>query len=128
MVRADHSSSIDTGAGPLLPGGAAAGFVLRGPELPTLYVAGDTSAFAEMMVIGEVHEPEVAILPIGGRYTMDPGAAAWATKMLGVRRVVPCHYGTFPALAGTPEELVEALAGLGGEIEVVSVEPGQTLP
>lgn len=90
-VRAEHSSTVRNEDGSLAPGGAALGFVLRGDAMPTLYCAGDTAAFAEMMVIGEVLQPEVAILPVDGRYTMDAGGAAWAAQMLGVRHVVPCH-------------------------------------
>lgn len=124
MVRADHSSSIEEADGTLVPAGLASGFVLRGDDIPTLYCAGDTAAFGEMMVIGELYEPRVAILPIGGHYTMDPGAAAWAARMLGVRAVIPCHYGTFPVINGTPEELRATLDQMEGGVQVVELQPG----
>ncbi|GAB4222159.1 MAG: metal-dependent hydrolase [Acidobacteriota bacterium] len=127
MVRADHSSSITEDDGTLVPAGAPAGFVLHGEGLPTIYFAGDTAAFAEMMVIGELHRPRIAVLPIGGHYTMDPGAAAWAAKMLGVRQVIPCHWGTFPVLTGTPDDLRRRLAELDNEIEVTELAPGAAL-
>ena len=127
MVRADHSSSITEEDGTVVPAGLPAGYVLRGAGVPTIYFAGDTAAFAEMMVIGELHRPRVAVLPIGGHYTMDPGAAAWAAKMLGVRRVIPCHWGTFPVLTGTPDDLRRHLAELDPEIEVLEAAPGSTI-
>ena len=128
MTRADHTSSLQEDDGTVVPGGVPSGFVLGGDDIATLYCAGDTAAFGEMMVIGQQHEPGAALLPIGGRYTMDPPAAAWATNMLGVPRVVPCHYGTFPALAGTPAEFEEALRELGSDAEVVVLEPGESAP
>lgn len=126
MVRADHSSSIEQEDGTLAPGGVASGYVLHGEHLPTVYCAGDTSAFGEMIVIGEIHKPHAAILPIGGHYTMDPSAAAWAAKMLDVPTVIPCHYGTFPVLTGTPHALSEVLAELGTGTQVLALEPGES--
>ena len=66
------------------------------------YFAGDTDVFGDMRYIGELHQPEVAFLPIGGHYTMGPREAAIAAELLGVKHVIPIHYGTFPILAGTP--------------------------
>jgi len=78
-----------------------------------------------MRLIGELYGPEVALLPIGGYYTMSPAEAAHAVKLLGVRRVIPMHYGTFPALAGTPDELRNALQGTG--VQVQEMQRGQTV-
>ena len=81
-----------------------------------------------MRLIGELHRPDVAFLPIGGHFTMDPAAAAKATELLAPRIVVPIHYGTFPVLAGTPDALRAELARLGlGAIVVLSPEPGETV-
>lgn len=124
MVDAVHSGGIVEN-GRILYGGEPAGFMLHLTGGPTIYFAGDTSLFGDMKLYGEVYRPEVAILPIGGHFTMGPEDAARAARMLGVRTVVPCHYGTFPVLRGTPEQLV---AALGGEAEVVAVEPGADLP
>jgi L-ascorbate metabolism protein UlaG (beta-lactamase superfamily) len=77
-----------------------------------------------MKLIGEFYQPELAFLPIGDHYTMDPHQAAHAARMLQVKRVIPMHYGTFPALTGRPEELSEKLRKDG--IEVLTMEPGQT--
>ena len=69
----------------------------------TLYFAGDTCVFGDMQLIGRIYSPDIAVLPIGGHFTMDPREAAVACELLGVKRVVPCHYGTFPLLKGTPD-------------------------
>lgn len=101
------------------------GFVLRASSLPTIYYSGDTAAFSGMELISRMYSPEVAFLPIGGRYTMGPYEAAWATKMLGVRTVVPMHYGTLPNLPGTLEEFQQELAE--EIIAIVPFKPGQTI-
>ena len=77
--------------------------------------------FGDMQLIGRIYEPDVAVLPIGDHYTMGPREAAVALELLGVERCVPCHWGTFPLLTGTPAEL-EKLAPAGVTIE--HVEPG----
>jgi L-ascorbate metabolism protein UlaG (beta-lactamase superfamily) len=78
-----------------------------------------------MRLIAERFRPEVAFLPIGGHFTMDPQTAAQAVELLDVKHVLPIHYGTFPLLAGTPEALREALAARGlGDVEVYAPEPG----
>jgi L-ascorbate metabolism protein UlaG (beta-lactamase superfamily) len=89
-----------------------------------LYFAGDTNVFGDMQLIKRLYEPDVAILPIGGHFTMDPREAAVALEFLGVSKCVPCHYGTFPLLAGTPDELRE-LAPSG--VEIVEMQPGETV-
>jgi L-ascorbate metabolism protein UlaG (beta-lactamase superfamily) len=77
-----------------------------------------------MQLISRLYEPDVAVLPIGGHYTMDPREAAVALELLGVKRCIPCHYGTFPLLAGTPEELRR----LAPDVELLVPEPGETVP
>ena len=81
-----------------------------------------------MALIAEMHHPDVAFLPIGGHYTMDPRSAAKAVQLLGVRAVVPIHYGTFAALAGTPDQLRAELGSRGlGNVQVIAPQPGQTV-
>ena len=121
MVDARHSGGIDVD-GAILPGGEPAGWVLAFPGGPTLYHAGDTMLFGDMALIGELWAPDVAFLPIGGHYTMDPLQAARAARLLAVKAVVPIHFGTFPILTGTPAQLATALAGSG--IEVAALQPG----
>jgi len=89
-----------------------------------LYFSGDTNVFGDLSLIGRIYSPDVAVLPIGDHYTMGPREAAVAIELLGVVRCVPCHYGTFPLLTGTPEELRKLVAD---GIEILSPEPGETL-
>lgn len=124
MTEARHSSGITDGDQTVY-GGDPAGFVLAIENGPVLYHAGDTAVFSDMQLIRELHHPELAMLPIGDHYTMGPKGAALAAKFLGVKSVLPIHYGTFPALTGTPAALEKELAGTG--IEVIHTEPGKTL-
>jgi L-ascorbate metabolism protein UlaG (beta-lactamase superfamily) len=126
MVRAEHSCGITDGDR-IVYGGEAAGYVLTLEDGRRVYHAGDTALFGDMRLIGEFWRPEVAILPIGGLYTMDPEQAAYACGLLGVRAVVPGHYGTFPALRGTPQDLQKALAARGLRVEVLAPAPGESV-
>jgi len=124
MVDAKHSSSyVDDGAITYL--GEAAGYVLRFEDGKSVYFAGDTSLFGDMALIRDLYAPAIAFLPIGDLFTMDPAAAAKAVELLGVKTVVPMHYGTFPVLTGRPEVLREMVAPLG--VEVVTLAPGGTV-
>lgn len=126
MVRADHSSGIEVDGEIVADGGVAAGYVVRCDTGYTFYHAGDTALFSDMQLIGDLWRPELAFLPIGDLYTMDPRQAARACRYLGVRQVVPIHWGTFPALTGTPDQLEQALADLGVNCEVVRLSPGES--
>jgi L-ascorbate metabolism protein UlaG (beta-lactamase superfamily) len=129
MVRAEHSGGdwlAEEGVPLYL--GEPAGFVVKLENGRSLYHAGDTALFGDMRLVGEMHRPEVAFLPIGGHFTMDPPAAARAVELLGCATVVPIHYGTFPILAGTPDQLREELEHLGlGDVRVLAPEPGETV-
>jgi L-ascorbate metabolism protein UlaG (beta-lactamase superfamily) len=129
MTGADHSAGEwNAGGETTIYLGEPAGFVVTLEDGTRVYHAGDTALFGDMRLIAELWHPDIAFLPIGGHYTMDPEAAAIAADYLGVRHVVPIHYGTFPALAGTPERLRAALVGRGrGEIQVHAPEPGETI-
>jgi L-ascorbate metabolism protein UlaG (beta-lactamase superfamily) len=122
QVEAKHSSSIVDDNGQVLYGGVATGFILTIDKGPVLYHAGDTSVFSEMQLIGELYAPEIGMLPIGDHYTMGPKAAALAAKYLGLKTVLPIHFGTFPPLIGTPQELKKYLEGTG--VEVLIQDPG----
>jgi L-ascorbate metabolism protein UlaG (beta-lactamase superfamily) len=124
MVDAKHSSShINDGVITYL--GEAAGYVLTFENGLTVYFAGDTALFGDMRLIHELYKPTVAFLPIGDLFTMDPAAAAKACEFLGVKTVIPMHYGTFPILVGRPEQLRELVAPLG--VEVIEMAPGETV-
>ena len=104
MVDAKHSSDLDIG-GNVIPGGEPAGFVVEFENGFRVYHAGDTSVFGDMKLIADLYKPQLVLLPIGGLYTMDPREAAYACKLLKPAFIVGMHYGTFPVLAGTPDEL-----------------------
>ena len=125
MVRADHSSSLMDGDR-IVYGGAAAGYIVKLSGGFTFYHAGDTALFSDLQLIADLYRPELAFLPIGDFYTMDPQQAARACRYLNVRKVVPVHWGTFPVLTGTPRKLVEALEDLGVACEVLALQPGDT--
>ena len=116
--RALHSSSAPDGTylGP------ATGFVVRFEDELTIYFAGDTALFGDMRLIRDRHAPDVAFLPIGDRFTMGPEDAAIAAEWLGVKAIVPMHYGTFPELTGTLDELRTHADRKG--IEVIELRPG----
>jgi L-ascorbate metabolism protein UlaG (beta-lactamase superfamily) len=123
MVDARHSSSyVDDGRPTYL--GEAAGYVLRFENGLSVYFAGDTALFGDMQLIGDLYAPSLAFLPIGDYFTMDPVAAARAVEWLGVRGVVPMHYGTFPILTGRPGHLRQMVAPMG--VEVIELTPGGT--
>lgn len=125
MVRADHSCGISDGD-QILYGGSAAGYIVKLPGGFTFYHAGDTALFSDMQLFCEMYRPELAFLPIGDLFTMDPTQAARACRYLGVRRVIPIHWGTFPALTGTPQKLVKALGDQGVNCEVIALKPGES--
>jgi L-ascorbate metabolism protein UlaG (beta-lactamase superfamily) len=125
MVRADHSSGLSDGD-KIVYGGLAAGYIVKLPGGFTFYHAGDTALFSDMQLFCEMHRPEVAFLPIGDHFTMDPQQAARACRFLGVRRVIPIHWGTFPVLTGTPQKLVKALEDQGVNCDVITLQPGES--
>lgn len=123
MTDARHSSGyVDNGQ--MIYMGEPAGYVVRLEDGLALYYAGDTGLFGDMRLIGEMYKPDIAFLPIGDRFTMDPVAAARACEFLGVRQVVPMHWGTFPLLTGRPEELRKLVEPKG--IQVLELKPGET--
>lgn len=123
MVPARHTSSVRE-EGRILYLGVPVGFVLELEDGLTVYFAGDTAVFGDMALIRRLHQPDLAFLPIGDRYTMGPEAAAVACELLGVRQVVPMHYGTYPQLTGTPDRLRQLVEPHG--VRVLELKPGQT--
>jgi L-ascorbate metabolism protein UlaG (beta-lactamase superfamily) len=117
LTNAFHSGAAPDGS----YAGEPSGIVVTTSDGKKIYFAGDTCVFGDMQLIGRIYEPDVAVLPIGDHFTMGPKEAAVAIELLGVKRIVPCHYGTFGLLTGTPEEL-KKLAPSGVTIE--DVEPG----
>ncbi len=123
MVEARHSAGAQDKDGTHYVG-VAAGYVLTITDGPVLYHAGDTAVFGDMNLIRELYHPQVAMLPIGGHFTMGPKEAALAARYLAPEIVLPLHFGTFPPLKGTPEELA---ALVDANIQVVQWTPGESI-
>jgi len=118
FTNAHHSSSNNQ----LEYMGEPCGIVV-GADGKRVYFAGDTCVFGDMALIKRLYAPDVAVLPIGGHYTMGPNEAAVALELLGTNRCVPCHFGTFPVLTGSPDEL----RALAPNVTVEDVQPGGTI-
>ena len=124
MTHAVHSCGI-LDDGKIIYGGEASGYVLRFPGGRALYFAGDTNVFSDMHLVEQLYHPDLAFLPIGDLYTMSPREAAVACKLLRPAKVIPMHFGTFPALTGTPAQLATLVEDLS--TEVWALEPGKTV-
>jgi len=126
MTSADHSAGDwNPGGETTLYLGEPAGFVVELENGFRIYHAGDTNVFGDMQLIGELYRPDIALLPIGGHFTMGPREAALAVELLGVKHVMPIHYGTFPILVGTPADLAAELAARGlADVEIHAPDPG----
>ena len=124
MVTTDHSCGI-LDDGKIIYGGEACGYVITFEGGFKLYHAGDTNVFGDMKIIGELYQPGLACLPIGDHYTMSPREAAYAIRLLGVKAVIPMHFGTFPVLSGTPDQLGELTQDIAG-LEILDLKPGDT--
>ncbi|MQA74132.1 MAG: metal-dependent hydrolase [Solirubrobacterales bacterium] len=120
LVPALHTNSSPDHS---LPIGVAAGLVIEIDGV-TIYHLGDTCLFGDMRLIGEREAPEIAIVPIGGHYTMDRADAAHACELIGARTVIPCHYDTFPKIEADVEAF-RAEVESRSESEVVVLAPGE---
>lgn len=127
MVAAQHSSAWPTVAGQRQLGNAV-GYVMRVQNDITIYAAGDTAVMADMAIWADLYAPDLAMLPIGDRFTMGPYEAAYAVKLLKATAVLPIHYATFPQLTGTPPHLIAELHERGlADVTVYAPNPGDTI-
>ena len=117
LTHAQHSS----GAEDLTYLGEPCGLVIRA-DGKSVYFAGDTNAFGDMQLIARLYRPDVAVLPVGDWFTMGPEEAALALELLGNPRCVPCHWGTFPVLTGTPDALAQHTSA-----QIERIEPGDAI-
>jgi L-ascorbate metabolism protein UlaG (beta-lactamase superfamily) len=124
MTHAVHSCGI-LDDGKIIYGGEAAGYVLHLPDGRRVYFSGDTNVFSDMALIQEIYQPQLAFLPIGDLFTMSPREAAVAARLLKVETIIPMHFGTFPALTGTPQQLADRLKGTS--TKVLPLKPGETV-
>jgi L-ascorbate metabolism protein UlaG (beta-lactamase superfamily) len=127
MVEAFHS------AGAQLTGfkglnrfvGEAVGYIMEFENGLKIYHSGDTSLMGDMkFIIGDFYKPDIAILPIGGVYTMGPDEAAFACKLIRPRTVIPEHYGTFPVLVQTSDGFKEKIREIAPNTKVIDMKPG----
>jgi L-ascorbate metabolism protein UlaG (beta-lactamase superfamily) len=136
MVPAEHSSSVDLpGLGlPLvqengqrfLNAGAPVGYVVELENGFKIYHSGDTGVFGDMALIHDLYAPDLALVCIGGHFTMDPEGAAYAMReLVKPKQVIPIHYGTYPIIDRTPAEFKAALGDTS--IQVLDVTPGQAV-
>jgi len=116
LTTATHSSNHGSPTG-----------VVFGKEGKMVYHAGDTGLTYDMKLVGELYKPLVALLPIGGHYTMGPKEAAKAAELIKPKYVIPMHYGTFPVLWGSPEDFKSEVARLAPEVKVVILSPGEEI-
>ncbi|RAI45642.1 metal-dependent hydrolase [Rhodoplanes roseus] len=118
MVRADHSSGDIVDGTPIYLGNPC-GVIVKAAGEPTVYHMGDTDAFTDMGLIAELHEPTIAMVPIGDRFTMGARTAAFAVKrFFRLDAVIPCHYGSFPIIAQSADAFIEAMRGQATRVVV----------
>ncbi len=125
LVNAEHSSSV-TEEGQVIYTGEAGGFMICFENGFTVYHAGDTAVMSDMKILGDVYKPNLALLPIGSHFTMDPQEAAYACQLLRPQYVVPMHYGTWPVLKGTPDDFIGRMKDQP-QVKVIVMNPGQTI-
>ena len=126
FVQALHSSSTQTGGGNNLYLGNPAGLVLHFPDAPTVYHMGDTDIFGDMALVQELHQPQVAVVPIGDRFTMGGAVAALACRRyFSFETILPCHFGTFPIIDQTADTFIAAMEGDGGKVK--KIKPGDSV-
>jgi L-ascorbate metabolism protein UlaG (beta-lactamase superfamily) len=127
-VPAVHSSQVSIGdnkAG--IDGGSAGGFVIRIKGGPAIYHTGDTDVFGDMSMIAQDGPIDVMLACIGGHFTMDPTRAARAAKLVKARSIVPMHFGTFPLLKGTPDQLGRQLKKQRVRSKLRTMTVGETI-
>lgn len=106
--------------------GAPVGYVIRMPNGFTVYHAGDTALFGDMALISQFHQIDLALLPIGDVFTMNPEQAVHACTLLRPRAVMPMHWGTFPPLEQSPADFAERMRATHPDIRCITVQPGQS--
>jgi L-ascorbate metabolism protein UlaG (beta-lactamase superfamily) len=127
LVRADHSSGDIVDGRPIYLGNPC-GVIIKSPGQPTVYHMGDTDIFSDMGLIGEIHQPAIAMVPIGDRFTMGPEIAALAVKrFFNLYTVFPCHYGSFPIIEPNADKFVAAMKGHSTKVEVPEKGKGVTV-
>ncbi|MDR0912313.1 MAG: metal-dependent hydrolase [Methanobrevibacter sp.] len=127
MLEAKHSGSIDF-TDDIVDGGVACSYIIKSESGKKVFHGGDTGLFGDMeTIIGRIYKPDLALLPIGGKFTMGPFEAALASNWINPGIVVPIHYNTFPAIEQDPSEFSDYVNRLNSEIEVLILNPGEQI-
>jgi L-ascorbate metabolism protein UlaG (beta-lactamase superfamily) len=117
MTPAVHSSDS----------GVAVSYIIKFPGGATIYHAGDTAIFSDMQLWGRLYPIDLALLPIGGGFTMDALQASESLKLLGADRAIPMHFGTFPMLAPNADQFVTLAKRAAPEVDVTVLKPGESV-
>ena len=126
MLDARHSADIDF-MEDVVPGGYACSFLIETEGGSKIFHAGDTGLFGDMeTIIGGLYKPDIALIPIGGKFTMGPFEGALATKWISPKKVIPMHYNTFPIIEQDTFVFSNFVKQLDSNIEVIILNPGET--
>lgn len=117
MSQALHSSTA----------GDPVGYIITLEDGKTIYHAGDTGIFAGMEILGKLYNIDLAILPIGSVFVMDPLQAAFSLTLLKPEKALPIHYGTFPILVQDPTEFIALAGEKAPEVKVEAIKPGEEI-
>jgi L-ascorbate metabolism protein UlaG (beta-lactamase superfamily) len=126
MVNAFHHSHVYETENTIAYPHAANGYIVKMSDGIIIYFAGDTCVFGDMKLIAEIYKPNLVVIPIGNRSMMSPLEAKYAIHLLGVKHVVPFHYGTFPQFTQTPDEFLEITNDLK-DYQIHILKPGEQL-
>ncbi len=116
MTQAFHSSET----------GSPNSYIIRTKDGATIYHAGDTGVFQSMKLLGEIYDIDVALLPIGSVFTMNPTQAAYSLRLMNPKIAIPMHYGTFPILVNTTDEFVTKAHRYAPDVKIITLNPGET--
>lgn len=133
FIPAVHGSALETGPDMPMPGslqaaGPAGAFLVSVKDGPAIYHTGDTDVFSDMSLIPRFRRVDVMLACIGDKFTMGPGRAALAARLVDpARMIVPMHFGTFPALTGTAAAFQDALKAEGVRAPMREMKVGETI-
>ena len=127
FIPAVHSSAVTDAEKKNHDGGNPGGFLITVKNGPSIYHTGDTDEFSDMALVKQFHKVDYMLACIGGHFTMGPERAARAVKLVGAGTVIPMHFGTFPILNGTPQELEKALKAEGSNATLKTMAIGETI-
>ena len=127
MANAVHTSDIMISDSEAVVGSGACSYIITSEDEPSLYFAGDTGVFMDMQIIADLYSPEVAILPIGGKYTMGVVEAAYAAQLLKPKTFIPMHFATFPDQEVDLKRLRILLDIRAPATDLVVLKPGESL-